>query len=290
MADGKDTPRALRFACTQCGACCNRSPEVLLSEAPPLADIFVFRLMFRLYALPRTFAHSAAGGSAEAFYESKRLLAAFAARNAPAKKEHGTKSAGRMTYLTISALPLDTRPGACSALERGRCGIYERRPLACRTVPFHYSRAEAAAETDLATFVARAGYACDTGAEAPVVLAEGRIVDPGTRAARREALEVSTRDRRWQDAIVRRLRTGGDGLPSLAEIEANAAFGMTTVSMAAAWRVAAEAGVIGAGECGTLIGAQAGLIKRALAAGDCAADTRRTLIEMGGEYSQLLSD
>ena len=61
-----------RFACTQCGACCNRSPEVELSEAAALADLFVFRLMFRIYERPRAFAgYLACGrsGSAEAFHE-----------------------------------------------------------------------------------------------------------------------------------------------------------------------------------------------------------------------------
>jgi Fe-S-cluster containining protein len=286
MATALETPREKRFACTGCGACCDRSPEVLLSEAAGLADIFVFRLMFRLYTLPRSFAGSASAGSAAAFYESKRLLASFAARASPAKRNGGE----RIAYLTISALALDTSPGACAALENGRCGIYERRPLACRTVPFHYSRAEAAAETDLAAFVARPGYRCETGAGAPVVLAGGRIVDPGALVARREALETSGRDRTWQEAIVRRLKAGDGHMPSLREIEANAAFGATTVSMGAAWQVAAEVGLIGTEECRALVAAQSALIDRELAAGRCAADTRHTLIEMRGECARAIED
>ena len=72
-----------RFACTQCGKCCNRSPEVELSEAAALADVFVFRLMFRLYFLPRRLGDylRTAGGpaaTAEVFYQRKRLLGAYA--------------------------------------------------------------------------------------------------------------------------------------------------------------------------------------------------------------------
>lgn len=275
-------PRLMRFACTQCGACCDRSPEVQLSEAADLADVFVFHLMFRVYTLPRSFARSAAGGSAEAFYEAKRLLARFAVRAAPAQ---GSRGDG-IEYLTVSALALDTSPGACAGLEHGRCGLYDRRPLACRSVPFHYSRAEAAAEGDLAAFVARPGHRCETGAEAPVVLAGGRIVDPGARAARREAIEIAERDQRWSEAIVRAVKAGAHGLPSLRAIGSNAAFGATTVPMGSAWRIAAEAGLIAEEDCRAILRALAELIDRVLAAGRCRPDTRQTLVEMRADYAR----
>ena len=177
MSSAPETRAEWRFACTGCGACCNRPPEVELSEAAALSDVFVFRLMFRLYELPRTFsgylAARAGIGRPEVFYELKRLLAAFAARRSARKRRHGAKAIEYTQYLVISALALDTRFGACPALSGGRCGIYDRRPLACRAVPFHYSRPETLAEVDLATFVETPGYRCDTSAEAPVVLAGG---------------------------------------------------------------------------------------------------------------------
>jgi Fe-S-cluster containining protein len=155
----------LRFACTQCGKCCNRSPEVELSEAAALADVFVFRLMFRIYERPRTFAGylaSGRSGSAEAFHESKRLLNAFAARKGATRKRHGGKTVEYDRYLMISALTVDTGSGTCSALSENRCGIYERRPLACRTAPLHYARAEASARACLDEFVRTPGYRCNT--------------------------------------------------------------------------------------------------------------------------------
>jgi Fe-S-cluster containining protein len=289
--------RELRFACTLCGACCNRSPEVALSEAAALADVFVFRLMFRLYELPRTLAgHLASGagaaGSGEEYYQSKRLLAAFAARKYPTRRKHGGKSVDHMRYLTISALTLDAGSGACTALSGGRCTIYERRPLACRTVPFHYSRPEASAERVLEAFVGTPGYGCDTSAGAPIVLEAGRIVDPEARRARDEAMERAGHDRRWEEAILRRLKTGsGDcALPSLREIEAGAPFGATTISMRVAWQIAAEAGVIGAGDCKALIAAQAEVIDRELASARCTSSARETLGEMRTEYRALLKD
>jgi Fe-S-cluster containining protein len=294
MAAAPETRRERRFACTQCGACCDRSPEMLLSEAAALADVFVFRLMFRLYALPRTLAGcraSGLAGSAEAFHESKRLTAAFAARRHVAKRRQGAKAVEHVEYLVISALTLDTGTGACAALGGGYCTIYERRPLACRTVPFHYSRPEASAETDLEAFVGTPGYGCDTSARAPVVLEQGRIVDPEALRTRRDARSLCGQDRRWQKAILRRLKAGSAdlALPGLREIEANAAFGATTIAMGTAWRIAAEAGVIGADQCRALIAAQAAVIDRELASARCTPGARETLIEMRAEYRQALN-
>ena len=256
MSAAPEPRRQRHFACTQCGACCNRSPEVELSEAAALSDVFVFRLMFRLYHLPRSLSGylgsaEAAVDSAEMFYETKRLLAAFAARQYSSKRKNGGKAVDYTSSLIISALTLDTGAGACTALSGERCGIYDRRPLACRTLPFHYSRPEAAAERDLEAFVATPGYGCDTTAGAPVVVEAGRIVDCRLRSARGEALALAGQERRWKDAILRELKTGAEGhaLPSLREIEANALFGATTTSMRVAWRIAVEAGLIGRASC-----------------------------------------
>jgi Fe-S-cluster containining protein len=297
MADVPQTRPVSRFACTSCGACCDRSPEMLLSEAAALADIFVFRLMFRLYELPRTLAgHLAAGdsdaGSGEEYYERKRLLAAFAARKYPAKRRQSGKAVDYLRYVTISALTLDAGTGACTALSDGRCGIYERRPLACRTVPFHYSRPEASAESDLEAFVATPGFGCDTGAGAPIVLEAGRIVDPDARRARGEAIALAGQDQSWAEAILRRLNASSEAyaLPSLREIEADAQFGATTVSMQIAWRIAAEAGLIEAATCRALIATQAALIDRELASARWTSDARETLGDMRAEYLALLKD
>lgn len=284
-----------RFACTQCGACCDRSPEVALSEAGALADVFVFRLMFRLYELPRNFAGTletrSTAGSAERFYESKRLLSAFAARKSPSKRYVGTKAVEYVRYLTISALTLDGGTGACSALSKGRCGIYERRPLACRTLPFHYSRAEAGIEQDLDAFVATEGYACDTSASAPVVLKDGRIIGQDWRRYRSDALQRAERDRPWQDAILRQLKSHARNraLPSLREIEAGAAYGATTTSMRAAWQIAADAGLITSDASRAFVQAQAAVIERSLIAPNGTPAWRETLSEMRDEYRSALA-
>lgn len=284
-----------RFACTACGKCCNRSPEVELSEAAALADVFVFRLMYRFYALPRTLGdylreRPAEANASDAFYQKKRLLSANAALKRPLKIRRDGKAVEYTQYLTISALSLDTTPGACSALEGTSCAIYERRPSACRTVPFHYSRVDASAESDLRAFVASEGYRCDTGEDAPVVIQSGRIVDEGVKQTRAEALALSESDGVWRDAIVRRMKTAQpeDSVPSLRDIEASAAVGAATMSMRVAWQIAADAGLVSPEAYSSLIAAQLALIDRELAGGRCAQDARETLLEMRADYARQL--
>lgn len=273
-----------RFDCTRCGMCCNRPPEVQLSEAAPLADVFVFRLMFRLYCLPQ----KPGDQPSASFYEKKRLLSAFAARKYPVKSRREGKTLEYTNYLMISALPLDTRPGPCRALHGTQCGIYDRRPLSCRSVPFHYSHTEASAEMSLKSFVQTDGYRCDTGDSAQVVIEDGRIVAPEARMARSEALAVSERDRRWREAIVRQMNSSasmaGRSLPTLKEIEGNAHVGVITTSMRTAWQIAADAGLMPADECDRLVELQQAVIDQELAAPTCSRSARETLIEMRAQY------
>lgn len=288
---------ALRFACTACGKCCNRSPEVELSEAAALADVFVFRLMFRFYALPRTLSdylreRPAELNASEVFYQRRRLLGAHAAHKRPLKIRRNGRAVEYTQCLTISALSLNTRPGACSALEGNRCVIYSRRPYACRAVPFHYSRVDASAESDLAAFVATQGYGCDTGESAPIVTRSGRIVDESAKQTRAEALSISEKDGLWRDAIVRRMKSASPddaSMPSLREIEATASVGAATTSMRVAWEIAVDAGLLAAEEYRRLIASQLALIDRELAVADCTPDARETLVEMRAECGRELS-
>lgn len=276
-----------RFACTQCGKCCNRSPEVELSEAPALADVFVFRLMFRLYTLPGT---PEQGSSAELFYQKKRLLTAHAASAYSKKVMRDGRPVERMHYLMISALALNTRGGSCPALEAGRCGIYNRRPLGCRTVPFHYSRPEALAEQDFDAFVSTPGYACEVGERAPVVLESDSIIDAATLQARTDALSMTLNDRRWKQAIVRRMKgkAGTDALlPSLHDVEASAGYGALTTSMRVVWEIAADEGLFGS--AGVLVRTQLQTIEREISNGGCSGDDLSTLAEMAVEYRDALS-
>lgn len=279
-----------RFACTQCGACCNRSPEVELSEAGGLADLFVFRLMFRLYSLP-ALPERSGGGGLELFYQKKRLLAAHAASKYSKKVMRDGKLVERIHYLMISALALDTRRGACAALSEGRCGIYQRRPLACRAVPFHYARADALAVADLDAFVSTAGHRCDVSEAAPVVLEGGSIVDSASLTARAEANSVAKSDRPWKEAIVRRMKRPSPRaaqLPTVRDVEAQAAFGVLTISMRIGWEIAADVGIISRDELQALAQKQFETIENELASNGRAGADAETLAEMAREYRAVL--
>ncbi len=283
-----------RFACTQCGKCCDRSPELELGEAAGLADQFVFRLLFRLYRWPRNVADYQRSDvpreqvNAE-FFETKRLLGAFAAHSYSAKTRQGSKVTEQLCFLTISALTLDSGSGACAALSDARCSIHERRPLACRSVPLHYSRGEAFAQQDLDAFLTTPGYACANGADAPLLLAHGKIADPAVLAARNAALEQAAADQHWKAAIVKAMKAGDANLPSLRDIEANAQHGAMTTSMRVGWQIACAAGLIDGAELRALIETQTAAIARQLAQPALAASARQTLSEMRSEYALALA-
>lgn len=272
-----------RFACTLCGRCCNRAPEVELSEAAALADHFVFRLMFRAYDLPAT---PPAGSPIErvAFFERKRMLRAFSARSWPVR--HGQ---GATRYLVLSALALDGGKGACPALVENRCSIWAERPLTCRSVPLHYSIPDAALVARVDAFVATPGHACDTGPDAPLLIVDGRPADPAFAAPRAEAVELTEREARWKQAIVTQMRPGqsfSDSLPTREQIDQHASAHALTAPMAVGWQVAALAGLMDESSVADLVGRQLRCIDQELASQRWDAAERETLVEMRADYSR----
>lgn len=278
-----------RFACTRCGKCCNRAPELELGEAGDYADTFVLQLLMRIYSLPRSLADYESAppredASAE-FYESKRLLNLFAAASWNAKVRRGERVVDYVQYLSLSVLPLDLGRPECPELSGDRCGIYERRPLSCRSVPLHYSRPAAAAARDLDLFTRTPGFLCATGPEAPLVVAAGEIVDPGMLAARERAQEQARRDAPWKAALVKAMKAGAHGLPSPRAVEAQVARGALAVSFKAALTEAANSGLLDAGEATRIAAQQVALIDRLLGASDLSADTLATLQQMRRDYA-----
>ncbi|MGB7655281.1 MAG: YkgJ family cysteine cluster protein [Novosphingobium sp.] len=237
------------FACTQCGKCCDRAPEVELGEAAALADVFSWQLLFRLYSLPRSVADFPLGGApreqaSAQFFESRRLLGAFAAHTFHAKAMVDGKPQQRTFYLTISALAFDPLGAGCPALDGPLCSIHPRRPLTCRSVPLHYSRALSFAAADLDRFTATPGYACATGIDAPLVLEGGKVADPQIAAARADAAAGAERDAPWKAALVKAMKRGDPRVPSLAQVEQSAVRGALTAPMLGGWEIAAEAGLL----------------------------------------------
>ncbi|MFM5893376.1 MAG: YkgJ family cysteine cluster protein [Novosphingobium sp.] len=282
-----------RFACTQCGKCCNRAPELELGEAADYADTFVLQLLMRIYSLPRSFTEydsplPRAEASAE-YYESKRLLGQFAAASWHAKVQRADRIVDYVQYLSLSVLPLDLGLKACPALSGENCSIYESRPLSCRSVPLHYSRPAAAARRDLDNFTGVPGFRCATGPEAPLVISGAGIVERTLLAARTEALDQAKRDARWKAALVKAMKVGEHNLPAPRAVEAKVELGALTASMQAAWRVAETAGLIAPGSTGRLLSAQARLIQRELDRSGLAPQTTSALTDLQREYAAALA-
>jgi Fe-S-cluster containining protein len=288
-------PGRRHFRCTECGACCNRSPEVGLSEAAPLSDQFVFRLTFRLYRFAKNVSDRASLGpnyaSKNAFLEQRRHVELFASRKNSVKTKSSGRSVDCNQYLVTSALPLDIPPGICAALHDGRCGIYERRPLSCRTVPAHYSRAEALAERDFDEFTQRPGYRCDTDQSSEIILDDGRIVKRDIVDARARAVDLAISDQAWNAAILERMTSNTEeqaSLPSLKEIQDNALYGAMTTSMRVAWQIARDSDLLDTTSYLKVLHNQLRLIEREIVMARASRDDLDTLAKMQVEYKHCV--
>jgi len=241
------------FACTACGKCCDRGPEMTLSEATALADKFILRLIFKLHILPAdarspsTIAWWKTQGSylatRQCLDEKAHHLALLSSGNKVEKINGETRS----TYLEISSIPIHLDGGKCPALKESLCSIHSERPLTCRSVPFHYSRAPSTLPKYLEKFASTPGYQCDTTSDAPVVFQGGIVVDDVMERARANAIQIHRNEEGWKGAIVA-LVHGPDvnkrGFPSYQEIALNLRRGATSVSMKNAWILGVKLGII----------------------------------------------
>jgi len=261
-----------RFACTACGLCCNRGPELELSEATALAGTFVTSLLFKVHSLPIS---DRSGWAAEwwrnresriplrpALDEAERHLRQFGRRRIDKQSE-------RQVFLDISAIVDDEGPH-CPALTDGRCAIYEARPLSCRTVPLHYSRPASTLQAYVDRFVATPGYRCDTTGAAPTLVEGNKVLDPQIAADRERAVLLARKDRPWKEALLAVMddpvRAAAASLPTYPAVLNNSDAGYATmVPMIVAWRVARREGLLSASDLIDLCGKQADLIRIRLA-------------------------
>lgn len=162
-------------------------------------------------------------------------------------------------------MALDLTPGRCHRREGKLCAIHAERPLACQTVPFHYSRVEPFPLAEFDAFVSTPGHACDSGPQAPLALEAGRVAAPDYAAARTLAAAQMVADKPWRAALAAAIAASHPALPGRRVIEANAARGASAVPMIAAWRIAAEAGVIAADALAEATARQLALVKAELA-------------------------
>jgi Fe-S-cluster containining protein len=188
----------------------------------------------------------------------------------------------------MSAMTIDRKDGRCPALIDKRCGIYELRPLSCRTVPLHFSKSLSLLAPTLDNFVRIPGYMCDTSTNAPVILDGGRILDPSIQQARDDALKLAEADRNWKKAILSLMDDANAaqaaGLPSYEQVLRNSDAGYGgSVSMLVAWRVARNVGIIPPRLFEEICDKQAALLRSAIERG-AKLDLAARLVQMLSEY------
>ena len=274
-----------RFACTSCGRCCNRAPEMELAEATALAGTFVTSLLFRVHSLPLSERSEWAGRwwrdrqsrvpLRPALDEAERHLRHFASRRVD-------KTRGRQIFLDISAIADDEGQECCPALADNRCTIYQVRPQTCRTVPLHYSRAPSTLENYLDQFTATPDYRCDTSPAAPAILDGNKVLDPQIGEDRAKAVALAKTDRKWKERLLALMddpaQAAAVGLPTYDAALSNSDNGYATLlPMIVAWRVAASEGLLSQEGLEELCRKQATLIRTRIARSAPGSDSKELL-------------
>lgn len=223
-----------------------------IGESLGLADQFLLSLIFKVHSLPRNERGEGGRrwwrtldtrlGPGAALNEHRRQLEIFAA------DRQVDRERDRQLFVTISAIVEDQGKGRCPALQENSCGVYERRPLTCRTVPLHYSRPPSSLAAYLDGFVSTPGYRCSTS-EGADILQGDHVLSDEIRRAREEAVRVAERDRDWKDVISGLMKDRASaraaGLPTTGDVITNSDRGYaSTVPIFWAWRAAASARLI----------------------------------------------
>lgn len=244
-----------------------------LGEATALAGTFITSVLFRAHGLPLNERSKRAvqwwreSGSRvplrPALEERRRHLARFASRRRSDRRRD------REVYLTISAIVDGQGNGPCPALRDGRCGIYEARPLTCRTVPLHYSRPPSTLQAYLDRFTATPGHACDV-TTSPIILDGNAVLSPELRRDRERAAEAARADRTWKEHLLARMDDPAladqAGLPTYDAVLENTDNGYATLApMIAAWRVAEAHGLLSPQELRIICERQAALMRAEIA-------------------------
>ncbi len=247
--------RDRHFSCTMCGKCCNRSPEVELTETINLSGDFVFWLCFSMSELPlsiKDWIQSRGRLDADqrdlaAFIAKRRLLDAQSSIQFTGRSSSGTEAERVRKYVRISALTLDLESGRCSKLVNKQCGIYDRRPHTCRTVPVHYQLSDLELEPAFDKFTSLEAFECDTSQHSPMILKNGRLAIEEFARERVAGQTAFYEDGAWREAIAQRILRGEDKtrmLPSLQEIKGSSCLKVLLVPIHLAWQIGVDIGAI----------------------------------------------
>ncbi len=169
-----------RFLCTRCGLCCQGWLPLTLCEALTEAERFPLAMVL-----------TPVKSSDKTFPLAERIGLPIPIT----KRQHVALVASPTAYIPPSL--------RCPALSPdNRCALHPNKPLRCRTMPFDPRRAEDR-QADL--LVPRKGWSCVTGAEAPVVYRDRRVVERTDFENERQALlDQAGEVRTWTAKLLQR--------------------------------------------------------------------------------------
>jgi hypothetical protein len=175
-------------------------------EAARLGDVFIPALVYRLTSLPKD-----DNEAAFASLSPHRHFRGMDGRELVARlrESSAVKGAGAMVsepgwehHISLTARPWSYEAAWCTALDADhkRCTIHERRPATCRTVPIRYDVPEGLLVRAFRGVVdegraARDPFECDVSDAAPVLLDDGKCVDPEYAAARKAGLDAAVAEK-----------------------------------------------------------------------------------------------
>ena len=183
--------REFRFACKACGKCCDGPPQMSIREMYAHLDDFV--LHANLITQPvKTPAIGDRRGYELSRMIAERSLELGSVRHFAYNSHFGDPDV--ITTLSGVAVPYPHKSKCTVLTSDGKCGIYDRRPSTCRYVPGQHLIPLDRQDIAMEEFKARMSSNCDWSEDAPVVLKDGRFLDPAISAAFGKAEEDDRSD------------------------------------------------------------------------------------------------
>ena len=187
----------INFRCIGCGKCCDSAPQLSIAEAIRLADDFP--LLASVVSMRSD--HNIPGWKGELVEMTRRRSEELGALQTEATSSNWQTVKFATTLSAVAIQPPSTQ--RCSALQTdGRCGIYDRRPNVCRYVPAQHLAPKTNQQLALAIFKEKHNQDCDWSPSAPVLLADGTLVNPEMSASFTRAEQDDLRDAALLRALV----------------------------------------------------------------------------------------
>ncbi|TLX16074.1 YkgJ family cysteine cluster protein [Rhizobium sp. MHM7A] len=191
--------RDFRFACKACGKCCDGPPQMSIREMYEHLDDFVLQANLMTQPVKTPFIRDRESHELTQMI-ANRSLELGSLRHFAYDSFHGDPEV--LTTLSGTALGYPHKRRCTVLTSEGTCGIYERRPNTCRYVPGQHLLPPDRQDVAMKEFKARMSANCDWSDDAPLVLKDGRFLDPAISDAFAKAEADDLMDGRLLELLV----------------------------------------------------------------------------------------